>query len=434
MKTKILLLSIVLILIIGIVAAAVWWELRPQVITFSDGSKLTLLAVQYGKKHAPPNVKMTAGARARRGNSFTTTNDTLVVWVRQEYDSKEYHYFQYFAYDTAGTACVGANFSSGGGNRQGNEIVGIRLDGFPRRQGKFILRAYEQGNGGQELSDQKFIIRNLARGPFLDWAPDLLPNTQEDDDVSVTLTKLVAGAAMPYARDNDDPDDAMNKGVQATFHVERNGKPVTNWEPVSVETSDATGNHVSGYVVGNQWNNNNGVATFQWGLWPDEPAWKVRFEFSQQSDFASSELWSVQNIPLETGRQQDFWNYNNRRNSTNAVFAETDLNGFHLKIFPAKQFTDVPPNSQPQGGLTIQATPSLPDGMRLTLLKLTDDQTNDIGNWNYGTMGNGNSTTYRYGLRELNGATNLNLTIALHKSRFVEFTGKPQKADTANGP
>ena len=170
-----------------------------------------------------------------------------------------------------------------------------------------------------------------------------------------------------------------------------------------------------------------GAATYQWGLWPDEPAWKVRFEFSQQSDFSPAELWTVQNIPVQPGRQQDFWNYNNRRNNTNSAFAEADLNGFHLKIFPAKQFTDVPPNSQPQGGLTIQANPALPAGMRLTLAKLTDDQTNDIGNWDSGTFGSGNSTTCRYGLRELAGATNLNLTIALHKSRFVEFTVKPAK-------
>jgi hypothetical protein len=136
----------------------------------------------------------------------------------------------------------------------------------------------------------------------------------------------------------------------------------------------------------------------------------------------------VQNIPLQPGRQQDFWNYNNRRANTNQACAEADLNGVHLKIFPAKQFTDMPPNSQPQGGLTIQAVPSLPDGMRLTIVKLTDDQTNDIGFWDSGTFNNGKQTFYRYGLRELDDVTNLNVIIALHKSRFVEFTARPEKA------
>jgi hypothetical protein len=429
---KILLWSIVAILIIGLAGGAFWWLRRPQVITFDSGDKLTLLKVDYGKKHAPPIVKVLTGTRVRRGNSFSTTNDTLVLWVRQEHDPQQYANFQYYLYDEAGTACAVSFGYGGGGGRQGSEVVGVQFPAFPRRQGKFILHVQEQSNNGQEMSDQKFVISNPARGPFSTWAAEPLPDTQQDDDFSATLTKLVAGAAMPYKRNQDDDNDAANKGVQATFHAERNGKPVTNWQPVSVETSDATGNHVNGSVPDNQWSGSDDAVTYQYGLWPDELAWKIRLEFSQQSDFADNELWSVQNIPVEAGRQMDFWNYNNRRNNTNLVFAETDLNGFHLKIFPAKQFTDAPPNSNPNGGLTIQVEPSLPAGMRMTLVKLTDDQTNDIGNMDYGTTRNGNSIAYRFGLRDLGGATNLNLTIALHKSRFVEFTVKPEKAPAAS--
>jgi hypothetical protein len=398
------------------------------VILLSDGSKLTLVGVDYGRKHAPPAVKATSGKPARRGGSFTTTNDTLVVWVRQEVDSQQYHYFQYFAYDEAGTACVDAGYGSMG-NNQGNSVVGLRLDGFPRRQGRFFLRVLENSNGGQELSDQKFVIHNPARGSFATWTPLPQPNTQDDDDLSVTLAKLVTGAATPYQRNNSDATDAMNKGVQATFHVERNGHPDTNWEPVSVESSDATGNRVAATVSGNAWNGQDDTATYQYGLWPDEPAWKIHFEFSQKSNFADQELWSVRAIPLQPGRQQDFWNGNSRRNAgTNVAYAQADVNGYRVKLFPPKHFTDMPPNSQPQGGMTIQVTPKLEEGMRLTLAALTDDDTNDVGNWNYGTFGDAKSTTYRYGLRDLDGVTNLNLTLALHKSRFVEFTVKPQKA------
>ena len=42
MKTKIW-LSVVIVLVIGLAAGAFWWLRRPQVITFSDDSKLTLL-------------------------------------------------------------------------------------------------------------------------------------------------------------------------------------------------------------------------------------------------------------------------------------------------------------------------------------------------------------------------------------------------------
>ena len=73
----------------------------------------------------------------------------------------------------------------------GNEVVAVQFDAFPRRQGKFYVRVQEQGNGGQEMSDQKFVIANPARGSFENWTAESLPNTKTDDDLSVTLTKLV---------------------------------------------------------------------------------------------------------------------------------------------------------------------------------------------------------------------------------------------------
>ena len=198
-----------------------------------------------------------------------------------------------------------------GATRQGNEIVAVQFDAFPRRQGKLVVRVQEQGNGGRKWRNRNLSISNPAHKSFTKWTADPLPSTKEDDDVSVTLTKLVAGADMPYQRNQDDADDAANKGVQAVFHVERGGKPVSNWQPVSVETSDATGNHVNGGISQNNWQDDEDTVTYQYGLWPDEPAWKLKFEFSQQSDFAANELWTVTNIPVQPGRQQDFYNYNN---------------------------------------------------------------------------------------------------------------------------
>lgn len=443
MKIKIVLLGVAAILVLGLAAAAFWWQTRPQVITFSDDAKVTLLAVEYGKRHAPPGVKApattatnrpTAGRRA--ASTFTTTNDTLVLWVRQEYDSQQYHYFQYLIGDKANTACV-QTYGRNTGARQGNEVVAVQVDAFPRRAGKFYVRVQEQGNGGSEIADKKFAISNPLHGSLAKWTAEPLPATKTDDDLSVTLTKLAAGVQMPYNRGDSDADDPLNKGVAATFHVERNGKPMSNWQPVAADTFDATGNHVAGWVNsdwvnqngGAGWPNGDGTLTWQYGLWPDEPSWKVRFEFSQQSDFTPDELWSVQNVPVQPGRQQDFWNYNARRNATNNAIAETDLNGIHVKVFPAKEFTDVPPNSQPQGGLVIQTDQQLADGMRMTV-KVTDDQTNNIDYWQNGWSRNGKLTLYRYSLRDVGGLTNLNVSIALHKSRFVEFTAKPAM-DTA---
>jgi hypothetical protein len=437
MKVKIVLGGLVLLFVGGLVAAGWWWARRPQIIRLDNGDQLTLVGVTYGRHHVPPaeKSKPAAGVRQRRGNlAFNTANNTLVVWIRQEHPANRWPNYQTYLYDRMGAACVGETTrrnSYGGGS---NEIVGVEFDSFPRRSGKFFLRIQEfVPNTGQVMNEKRFVLTNPARGPFEKWEPEALPATKTDEDLSVTLTKLVAGAALPYQRNQDDPSDGMNKGVAATFTIQRNGSPVTNWQLVSVEASDATGNHANSGVAQSSWQDNQDSVFIQAGLWPDEPAWKTRLQFSQQSDFASNELWSVANLPLEAGNQQDFWNFNNnfndRRSNTNKPVAEADVNGYHLKIYPAKLFSDQQQGNGPvDGGLHIQVTPSFSAGMGLTLIKVADNQGGEIQNNGSGTSGNGRSTFYSYQLHDLGGLTNLNVTLALHRDRFVEFIVKPAKA------
>jgi hypothetical protein len=466
MKAKFLLLYVVSILIIGLAGGVYWWISRPQVIMFSDDSKVILLGVDYGRHHVVPGGKLPPaparvstpagrggdrgfggfGAAARPGNgSFNTPTDTLVAWVRTKYDysPNQYHGFQFYVYDPAGAACGMISTRNVSGNQQGDDILAIQLDAFPRRTGKLYLRAQESYSGGQEVADGKFRISNpAAKKSYAKWTPEPLPIKQQQDDLSVTLTKLAAGVDMPYQRNQDNPDDAMNKAVQVTFHVEQGGKPVSFWEPTTVATTDATGNRVMTGVNPSQSQDGDKTVTYQYGLWPDEPAWKLSVEFQQKSGFTTNDEWTVRNIPVQPGSQQEMWNYGNQNSRMKPAFAEADLNGHHLKVFPAMLGTNVPPNSQPQGMLTVQIEPALTgggmpmingapagDGMHITLVSLVDDQGGDLGSWDYGTSttssGNTSSSTRRYALRDMVGVTNVNLTIALTKSHFFEFTAKP---------
>ncbi|HUB87816.1 MAG TPA: hypothetical protein VMB22_07985 [Verrucomicrobiae bacterium] len=436
---KIILWSVIVIFTLVIAAAGFFWWSRPQVIQVDKNTKLTLLAVEYGRRHKAPVVKPKAAPQNNRRQfygggpaAFTTTNDTLVVWVLDEHPANQWPNFQALAYDKAETACVGNWGNSNMRQISPTEtIIGIQLNAFPRHDRSFYLRFASWGNGGQRVSKDQFVISNPARGKtFPQWTPEPLPDTQSDGDLNVTLTKLVYGV-QGFNGGVGSATDPMHKAVLAAFHMEQNGSTVTNWEPVRIETSDATGNDVQN----NSWSNgrdDNGDATmtYQWGLWPDEP-WKLHVEMSQTSGFSDDEIWTVTNVPVNPGDQQDMWGYGNRRIP---VIAETTLGGIPLKLYSAIQFTNQNwgGDGEKPGGFRVQLgqgqngggqDPGL-NGLQMTLVSATDEQGRTVQAWNNYSWGGGDRQVQFQNLRN---ATSLNITIALHRDRFFDFTVKPAK-------
>lgn len=428
---KIVLWSVISILIIGILAASTWWLRRPQIITLSDGMKLTLVGVTYGKHHVAPKIKI-AGGRARDGVArIDSTNDTVVVWIEAEHKPNQYPNYQLMVYDKANTACVSTWTRTQSQIKNGVEIQGFMLGAYPRRDSKIYLHIMSYGQRGEQLAKGQFVVSNPARGKiFSNWTPDPLPNTQSDGDLDVTLNKLVANAPSPYTRNGISKNDPAGKVVQIDFDAQQKGQSVTNWRPVQVETTDATGNYIKGYINDYHQNGETSGYFYQPGLWPDEPAWKVRVEFSRTAGFSDDELWSVTNIPVRPGSQQDAqisWG-NQGSDRAKPAFAETTLNGIHVKLFPAIQYTS--PNYGNGGGngkvvsVTFKTDPDPESsGLRLTPLSVTDDQGHPL-NHQGASWGGGN---FQYEFPEPRNIESVNVTIALHKSRFVEFTIKPAK-------
>jgi len=427
-KIKIILWSLISALVAGLVIGAFLWSRKPQIITLSDGTKLTLIGVTYGHHHVAPKIKL-AGARSPRtgGARLDSTNDTLVVWILQEHRPNQWPNYQLLVYDRADTACVRTTTRTQTQIKNGTEIQGFMLGAYPRRDRKMVLHIMTYGQRGQQMAKEQFVVANPARGSFPKWTPSPLPDTKSDGDLDVTLKQLVANAPAPYGRTGVAKNDPANQCVQLDFDAQQNGQSATNWRPVQVETSDATGNFIKGWV-NNYWQNGEKAGyLFQSGLWPEEPAWKVRLEFSRTSGFDPDELWSVTNVPVRAGGQQDAWNFWGNSNSgrANPAFAETTINGVRVKLFPAIQYTDPNRNNTKVVSLTFKTDPDAESaGMRLTPLGATDDQGHAMNN--QGSSWGGGDYQYEYAApRNLQ---SVNITIALHLSRFVEFTVKPQKA------
>jgi hypothetical protein len=425
---KTLLLGAVVILVIAAIAPVVYLESRPQVLTLKNGTKLTLVGATYGKHHAFKGLKFT-GSRQRGRATLDTTNDTVVVWIEAQFKNNQWPNYQLFVSDPANTACVAAWQRTGDQVRNGVSVMGFALDAFPRRDRKMILRVAEWDNrGGMQLAKGEFVVANPGPRSFPNWQPEPIPDKQSDGDLNVTLTKCTSGAnGINFGNIKLPPKDPARKSVSVVFKAEQGGITASNWQVVAIETSDATGNHTGM----NSWStsqdqNGDPTMTYQWGLWPEEKAWKLRVEMSRTSGFSNSEIWAVSNVPLKKGAWNDLWNYNyvggNRRANTNAPAAETTLQGVHLKIYPALQLDQNFGMGQKSGGFRVSVDPPLPDGYRMSLVEVTDENGHKLPpSWGP----NNNDNNYVFQLPDIRNAKSLNLTIAVHQSRFVEFTVKP---------
>ncbi len=472
MKAKVILWSVVLGFILGFAAGGYWWKSRPQVITWrpspantpelvkssqfsqpqvitlDDGTKLTLIGVTYGTYHVCP-VDTVAHKLTLDNKDFgwpQQASDTLVVWIETQHKANQHTPYGLAFYDKEGTA-----FFLGGGPsvesqiNDTTDIRGLTFHAYPRWDSTMILRV----SSSQPGDNGEFVITNPAPKSFPSWPLESLPDTQSDGDLDVTLTKLIFGAPSP-----EEPyssllrDESLKKVVQFAFDIRQKGQSVTNWRPLYVETTDGTGNWIGTLLRPYHKNGQSEGYYYHAALWPSEPAWKIRVEFSCTSGFSNDDVWVVTNVPVRLGSQQDdqamFFSLVNNSGETTAAFADTTINGVRLKLFPAVLYTnqDQPsPNhfvfqNQDDGKIvsfSLKAVPNLEsEGMKVTLVKVTDDQNRELQNprSSHPTSrigGPGRGGSYQYQFSSPRDASALNITLALHRDRFVDFTVKPGK-------
>ncbi|HEX4349546.1 MAG TPA: hypothetical protein VH251_04135 [Verrucomicrobiae bacterium] len=402
---------------------------QPQVMTWDNGTKLSLIGVTRGTVHIGPY-----------GNRLYTASDTPVVWIQTDRGTNVWGDYSLLVSDQAGTGCVITEVKQRSNNGKGSQIYAFVLDAFPRWDTETVLRAAVLHGA---LANGQFIITNPAAGPAPDWVPKLLPDTESDGDLSVTLTQLVAGTPAPSGaayypgRIRAATNDLANQCVRLHFDIQQNGEPTTNWQAWPVRTSDAVGNQVRGLIYGypasgvfyKPLNGPDDGYFYQSGLWPEEPAWKVRMELIRRSGFGDDEIVTFTNLPVKPGSQQDWddqwgaWDVG----KTNFPFPVTPgtVNGVHLQLLPPLLVPDKnSPGEKKYVSVIIGADPDFnPKGMNLTVLQATDDQGREL--WSpFGVSWAGHYSIDLPNVREIK---SLNLKLALHRSRFVEFTVKPEK-------
>jgi hypothetical protein len=433
--------SVVSILAIGITAASssVPTSDSPQVVTLDDGTKLTLLGTTFGNHHMAPGYE-----NLRTANWIYTAPNATVVWIEEEPGNQAI--YELLVSDRAKTGCVNIESRQRSFVKPGVSLQSFVLSAFPRWDKETILRVRPYRG---TVVKGEFILTNPVPGTFAQWTPKPLPDTESDGDLEVTLTKLVAGAPTPNWRGGIlmPTNDPANQCVHLNFDFRQNGQTTTNWDPWPVQTTDAAGNWSRGLIYAYP---TNGVRQiwgrmisgsdipppehygmdgyfFQPGLWPDEP-WKVQLEFIQRSGFSDDEIMTFTNLPVQPGSKQDLddeWTW--EASNTNFHFiAQAAVNGVQFKPLPPLLFQNDNSSCHPKDIIIIiGADPGFnPKDMNLTVVSATDDQGRDLWSFEQPAWAGHYSIEFA---RVHDDIKSLNLKLALHKSRFVEFTVKPSK-------
>jgi hypothetical protein len=256
----------------------------------------------------------------------------------------------------------------------------------------------------------------------------------------VTLKKVIAGVPLPHWPEQPAAEnDPANQCVRIDYEFRQNGLAVTNWRSGLVRTSDPAGNTVTShiseypqdgiYLYAKSGSPYPALKTdgyfYRPGLWPGVSAWKLRLEFTRTSGFEPGEILTLTNLTVWQGTLQEAdeeWTWDEGKANFNFT-AAAEVNGFHVKVLPPLQVPDKYQAGHEHISVIICVDPNpRSQGLRLTLLEATDEQGQDI--WTpFSPDWAGHFSLEFPNPRH---TKTLNLKLTLHKSRFVEFTVKPQ--------
>ena len=387
-----------------------------QKVTFSDGTTMTLKAVTYGTQHRYLGggwrqrllsllPRKLAGKLASQQGTLTMGGPSIAFWFEKVGTGPTTGDPRLVFFDASGFGVSGSPSLMRMG-AAGNWVEGWAFESWPRRERTFTLRIYEQGKRYPEAKAiGEFTVRNPTPGRYPVWTAPEPPVTAREGDLSVTLFDLTAGVG----RGANKWKPAVNPTVSTTragFRVERNGRPTREWTITSVEASDGTSNVIA-YIRSTSQERDAEYAELQPHLWPAEQAWKLRVGLSQRSNFVASQLWTLHGVPASGAVP------------TNTATTQTNLQGARVQYTGQTRFSSLDPY------FTFRVAPARPD-YRVTLVKAVDDRGVEAGL--HGASEGG--LDWGFALEGITNATSLDLTLALHQTRYVEFLVRPRIIST----
>jgi len=418
-----------------VLAVTVWWALRTppgRRLTLADGRVLTLAGVSYGTEHRfvhgspfartlapilPPAWRTKLGLKTA---FLKRDRPTLMVWVMwRGGDASPRELTDASVLDDRGIECepIRSQATLYLYDQPQGAIRGWEFAHFPRRAERIALRLYTRGAAYNPDRLAEFQVPNPAPRRYAEWKASPLPITARSGAWAFALAQFTTGEPIP---DRDKPARGwIAPWTSATFQVASNGQPSRAWTVAGVELTDATGNTAHAYRSAASSLEGQPVFGLSAALWPDEPAWKLRVEFSRIADFAPDERVSLPPIPVPEPDTHSL--IHTQMTVQGATFSGKLL--AHLAV-PASIG-----NIRARAELVVSLVPV--EGLRLRLVRAADDRGRELRHLpGYAET----SGAHNFWLELPADARTLDLTFAVTRSRFLEFVARPEFVRTNRVP
>ncbi len=395
-----------------------------------SGGTITLEAVSYGTKHElhanpvhrllqwlPKDLKRRL--KITEPEVMTSKDPGLGIWIGLRNLFKDHPNLDYRILDESGIEIEASKLTSHWGRgTKAERQQGIVLRSFPRRSKSFLLRVYERDEKWKSQRVAEFKISNPTPGTYAEWKPEPDLTRKKDGNLEV---QLISVSLVPEGRGRDVSVSEGDKiRAVAKFRVFESGEPSMDWQPDGVVMSDATGNELKQSSWSKDLEKETGIVSLSWGptLWLSEKVWKLKFEFTrkQTAKFSPGEIWKISNLAVPGS------------NSVTQVNLVTNLNGHEIELIGMSsedgKYRDYDGQHNSDGFMIdVRATPPLLD-KQIDVIAVVDETGREAtGSRRAWSRGSG---TYGFGLKFHNQAKSLDITIAVHQSRYIEFVVEPK--------
>lgn len=289
-------------LLVAGLAGLVWKSAFRPAWRLPDGTRLTLAGITYGTNHPSPLKHVwerwplpasVAGWLPSEGWPVDRPGfgPELRIWFRTDPNPAPAEGYRWDLTDEAGLTVADFGALQLGAT---NGATGLRLDfgAFPR-QGKslrLVGRHFDPTNQAYQPVLELELPNPRPRPAGADAGPvPALPQTARDGPLEFTLVAFETGLARHsgFARTPAPPGEEPT--ARLDFLARSSGVPNRDWFPLNVRIADPEGHALSSYPIDWLGSQNGWVLKVQSAPWAGQ-AWRLRVEFSRNNEFAPGEL------------------------------------------------------------------------------------------------------------------------------------------------